>query len=77
MKRASVTVEWCCMTALPIDVSQAGKVQRERRHPRVWELTWHDARRPIPEGWRLARQRYSHHHTRLYGAVLIERVVVA
>lgn len=54
-----------------LHVEQPAKPSRKR--PAVWLVQWHPIAEPVPEGWRVARQRYSH-HTAFYGSVLIEQV---
>lgn len=44
-----------------------------RKRPAVWLVQWWPISEPVPAGWRVARQRYSH-HTAFYGSILIEQV---
>lgn len=41
------------------------------KRPSTWQVMWWPVDQPIPEGWRIARQRRSHHS---FWSVLIEKV---
>lgn len=52
-------------------LDRAAKAAPKRKRPTVWEVMWIPRDAPIPDGWRLARQRQSHHSC---WSKLVERV---
>ena len=53
-------------------LAPAAKPKPKRKRPTVWEVMQIPRDAPIPDGWQLARQRWSHHS---YWSKLVKRVV--